>query len=158
MSFTPYTSPLQYFRSYRFHPKYMDGVDGGLRSLTYSSKIDLRVGVCPYELDGKECPDGPTCEFQHFQSMLPKGELGRPRWRLLTSEAPSPPFRSLTAFSSPLQMTKSSSNLEDQTTSMASKRLCSCGDLERSCTNSEPKRSGTLAKSPKGSSNSGGSS
>ncbi|KAM5346831.1 hypothetical protein ACJ41O_009836 [Fusarium nematophilum] len=41
-SFVPYESPLQCFRAYRFHPQYKDSVSGGLRSLTYSNKIDVK--------------------------------------------------------------------------------------------------------------------
>ncbi len=79
LSFTPYSSPLQYFRSYRFHPQFKDAVEGGLKSLTYSSKIDPKLAMCPDELDGRECPKGPSCEFQHYSSMIAKGEPDRPQ-------------------------------------------------------------------------------
>ncbi|KAI1417217.1 hypothetical protein F5Y13DRAFT_152288 [Hypoxylon sp. FL1857] len=71
-----YRSPLGYFRAYRFHPKYFDEVAGGLKSMTYSSKIDPMRPVCPYALSGEQCPDGNNCEFQHFESMvLPDAEI-----------------------------------------------------------------------------------
>ncbi|EON95947.1 hypothetical protein UCRPA7_8600 [Phaeoacremonium minimum UCRPA7] len=68
-SFVPYESPLQYFHAYRFHPNYSKSVPGGLKSLTYSNRIDTKKEVCPYELDGQACPKGDDCEFQHFQKM-----------------------------------------------------------------------------------------
>ncbi|TPX10602.1 uncharacterized protein E0L32_008488 [Thyridium curvatum] len=68
-SFTPYDSPLKYFRAYRFHPQYEEFVAGGLRSLTYNSKIKPHVQICPLELEETECPRGASCEFQHFRSM-----------------------------------------------------------------------------------------
>lgn len=71
-----YHSPLGYFRAYRFHPKYFDEVAGGLKSLTYSSKIDPMRPICPRVLAGEQCPDGNSCEFQHFESMvLPDAEI-----------------------------------------------------------------------------------
>ncbi|KAI0109373.1 hypothetical protein F4776DRAFT_657188 [Hypoxylon sp. NC0597] len=69
-----YRSPLGYFRAYRFHPKYFDEVAGGLKSMTYSSKIDPMRPVCPYALSGEQCPDGNNCEFQHFENMVLPGE------------------------------------------------------------------------------------
>ncbi|KAI2466482.1 hypothetical protein F4781DRAFT_405668 [Annulohypoxylon bovei var. microspora] len=71
-----YHSPLGYFRAYRFHPKYFDEVAGGLKSMTYSSKIDPMRPLCPRVLAGEQCPDGNSCEFQHFESMvLPDAEI-----------------------------------------------------------------------------------
>ncbi|OTA95389.1 hypothetical protein M434DRAFT_393780 [Hypoxylon sp. CO27-5] len=69
-----YRSPLGYFRAFRFHPKYFDEVAGGLKSMTYSSRIDPMRPVCPYALSGEQCPDGNNCEFQHFESMVLPGE------------------------------------------------------------------------------------
>lgn len=66
--FVPYDSPLQYFHAYRFHPQYQDSVSGGLRSLTYSNKIDVRVQLCPDQLAGTLCPRGNECDYQHFES------------------------------------------------------------------------------------------
>ncbi|KAI8957709.1 hypothetical protein F5Y11DRAFT_338493 [Daldinia sp. FL1419] len=65
-----YHSPLGYFRAYRFHPKYFDEVAGGLKSMTYSSKIDPMRPICPRVLAGEQCPSGNTCEFQHFENMV----------------------------------------------------------------------------------------
>ncbi|KXJ93950.1 hypothetical protein Micbo1qcDRAFT_158863 [Microdochium bolleyi] len=74
-SFSSYHSPLGYFRAYRFHPTFLDKVPGGLKSLTYSSKIDVEQMLCPSESDGQECPD-PECEYQHFRKMvLPDGDI-----------------------------------------------------------------------------------
>ncbi|KND89808.1 Protein red1 [Tolypocladium ophioglossoides CBS 100239] len=67
--FVPYETPLQYFRAYRFHPQFSQSVAGGLRSLTYSNKIDVRKEVCPDELAGQGCPKGSQCEYQHFENM-----------------------------------------------------------------------------------------
>ncbi|KAI2634747.1 hypothetical protein GGS26DRAFT_522964 [Hypomontagnella submonticulosa] len=69
-----YHSPLGYFRAYRFHPKYFDEVAGGLKSMTYSSRIDPMRPLCPHVLAGDPCPDGPNCVFQHFESMVLPGE------------------------------------------------------------------------------------
>lgn len=73
-TFVPYETPLQYFHSYRFHPGFGQTVAGGLRSLTYSNKIDARREVCPDQLAGRPCPRGERCEFQHFETMRVAGE------------------------------------------------------------------------------------
>ncbi|KAI1261491.1 hypothetical protein F5Y18DRAFT_401381 [Xylariaceae sp. FL1019] len=71
-----YKSPLSYFRAYRFHPKYLEDVSGGLRSMTFSSKIDPMRALCPQVLAGEECPKGAACEYQHFDGMvLSDGEI-----------------------------------------------------------------------------------
>ncbi|KAK4041990.1 hypothetical protein C8A01DRAFT_14356 [Parachaetomium inaequale] len=77
----PYESPLRYFHAYRFHPEYKDAVAGGLKSLTYSNRIDPEKELCPFELTGEQCPA--NCEFQHFGSISPPDdqillELGNP--------------------------------------------------------------------------------
>ncbi|OTA99450.1 hypothetical protein M426DRAFT_27480 [Hypoxylon sp. CI-4A] len=73
---TSYHSPLGYFRAFRFHPKYFDEVAGGLKSMTYSSRIDPMRELCPHALSGEQCPDGNNCEFQHFENMvLPDAEI-----------------------------------------------------------------------------------
>ncbi|TLD07706.1 hypothetical protein PgNI_10292 [Pyricularia grisea] len=72
-SFTPYESPLTYFRSYRFHPKYAETVTGGLKSLTYTNKINPKQALCLNELTQKKCND-PECGFQHFKSMVPRDD------------------------------------------------------------------------------------
>ncbi|KAF5621813.1 hypothetical protein F52700_10685 [Fusarium sp. NRRL 52700] len=68
-TFIPYETPLQYFRAYRFHPQYNGSVAGGLRSLTYSNKIDVTREVCPDQLIEGACPRGSECQFQHFENM-----------------------------------------------------------------------------------------
>ncbi|KAF5975750.1 hypothetical protein FBULB1_7229 [Fusarium bulbicola] len=68
-TFVPYETPLRYFRAYRFHPQYSGSVPGGLRSLTYSNKIDVTREVCPDQLTEGACPRGSECQFQHFESM-----------------------------------------------------------------------------------------
>ncbi|KAH8194680.1 hypothetical protein TruAng_011149 [Truncatella angustata] len=65
-----YESPLRYFHAYKFHPQYMESVPGGLKSMTYSSRIDATRPICPFLIDGGECPNGPGCEFQHFDTMM----------------------------------------------------------------------------------------
>ncbi|KAK0730042.1 hypothetical protein B0H67DRAFT_548076 [Lasiosphaeris hirsuta] len=67
LGFVPYKSPLRYFHAYRFHSDYQDSIAGGLKSLTYSNRIDPKSPFCPYELDGQQCPG--NCEFQHFKSI-----------------------------------------------------------------------------------------
>lgn len=74
-SFAPYESPLRYFHAYRFHPKYSDGVTGGLKSLTYSNRIDPKREMCPDEWEGNDCPRGDACQFQHFQNIIAPGEF-----------------------------------------------------------------------------------
>ncbi|KAK3310965.1 uncharacterized protein B0T15DRAFT_57425 [Chaetomium strumarium] len=64
---TPYESPLRYFHAYRFHPEYQRVVAGGLKSLTYTNRIDADKEFCPFELNGEQCP--PNCEYQHFGSI-----------------------------------------------------------------------------------------
>ncbi|CAK7232253.1 hypothetical protein SCUCBS95973_008199 [Sporothrix curviconia] len=79
--FVPYESPLQYFRSYRYHPQYKARVPGGFRSLTYSGKIQDDIALCPTETADGTCSDA-ACPFQHFATIVPKDdqilvELGR---------------------------------------------------------------------------------
>ncbi|KAI8275864.1 Protein red1 [Colletotrichum sp. SAR11_240] len=74
--FTPYESPLQYFRAYRYHPKFAETVAGGLRSLTYSNRIDPEQPVCPDQLASRDCPRGADCIYQHFEAMkLPDDQI-----------------------------------------------------------------------------------
>jgi len=63
----PYESPLRYFHAYRFHSGYSNTVRGGLKSLTYSNRIDPEKQFCPLELKNEQCPE--NCEFQHFKSI-----------------------------------------------------------------------------------------
>ena len=85
----PYESPLRYFHAYRFHPEYQNAVSGGLKSLTYSNRIDPEKELCPYELSGKQCPA--DCEFQHFGSIRPPGESFPDSKRAANIGPPSPP-------------------------------------------------------------------
>lgn len=73
-TFVPYESPLRYYHAYRFHTKYHDDVPGGLKSLTYSNRIDPNKEMCPDEWEGNDCPRGDACQFQHFQSIIAPGE------------------------------------------------------------------------------------
>lgn len=73
--FVPYETPLQYFHAYRFHPLFNQDVTGGLRSLTYSNKIDVKKELCPDELAGRQCPRGSHCDYQHFETMQAPGKL-----------------------------------------------------------------------------------
>ncbi|EAW12754.1 uncharacterized protein ACLA_011810 [Aspergillus clavatus NRRL 1] len=66
--FTPYQSPLRYFKAYRYHPRFTENVPGGFRSLTYSHNIDSMKYLCPYEATGGVCNDR-SCEFQHIRDM-----------------------------------------------------------------------------------------
>ncbi|CAJ2504049.1 Uu.00g114430.m01.CDS01 [Anthostomella pinea] len=71
-----YQSPLGYFRAYRFHPQFFEEVPGGLKSMTYSSRIDPMRPVCPDILAGDQCPRGHQCQYQHFENMvLPDAEI-----------------------------------------------------------------------------------
>ncbi|KAK2875190.1 hypothetical protein FQN49_001707, partial [Arthroderma sp. PD_2] len=66
--FSPYHSPLNLFRAYRYHPNFTDHINGGFRSLTYSHNIDPHKPLCDLEITGGVC-DAPSCGFQHFQDM-----------------------------------------------------------------------------------------
>ncbi|KAF7955091.1 uncharacterized protein EAE97_000350 [Botrytis byssoidea] len=66
--FTPYESPLRVFHAFRFHPEYKQQIPGGLKSITYTNKIDAKKELCRYELMGGICNDN-TCDFQHFREM-----------------------------------------------------------------------------------------
>ncbi|RHZ63919.1 uncharacterized protein CDV56_108713 [Aspergillus thermomutatus] len=66
--FTPYVSPLRWFKAYRYHPRFTENVSGGFRSLTYSHNIDSEKYLCPYEATGGVCNDR-SCDFQHFRDM-----------------------------------------------------------------------------------------
>lgn len=99
----PYKSPLRYFHSYRFHPEYQHEVAGGLKSLTYSNRIDPDKELCPFELTGDQCPA--NCEFQHLGSICPPGKSGHTLNGLLTSDLQLPPEAD--SWPSTSQMTKS---------------------------------------------------
>ena len=71
--FTPYESPLKQFKSFRYHPRYLEEVSGGFRSLTYSHTINPDIPMCRYELDGV-CNDD-SCQSQHLRSVGLSGAL-----------------------------------------------------------------------------------
>ncbi|KAF1931920.1 uncharacterized protein M421DRAFT_417653 [Didymella exigua CBS 183.55] len=71
--FTPYQSPLRMFKSYRYHPQYLQDVDGGFLSMTFSHQIDAEKLLCPFESAGGSCND-PECPNQHFRGMGITGE------------------------------------------------------------------------------------
>jgi len=84
-----YSSPLRFFRNFRFHPEFTRLVTGGWRSLTYSSRIDPDKEMCPYELEGTQCPS--ECSFQHFVDITPAGKCFWTLDVLLTSGSPASP-------------------------------------------------------------------
>ncbi|KAF9969505.1 Zinc finger C3H1 domain-containing protein [Actinomortierella ambigua] len=61
-----YESPLKMFRSYRFSTNFAATTKGGLRSLTYSNKIDPNKKMCLFELSGGACNDD-KCESLHLR-------------------------------------------------------------------------------------------
>ncbi|KIW04630.1 uncharacterized protein PV09_04376 [Verruconis gallopava] len=64
--YTPYQSPLKFLKSYRYHPNFSADVPGGMRSLTYSHKLDARQPLCQAELEGGTCNHPLDCSGQHF--------------------------------------------------------------------------------------------
>ncbi|KAH2980168.1 hypothetical protein KXW58_003033 [Aspergillus fumigatus] len=66
--YTPYVSPLRWFKAYRYHPRFTENVSGGFRSLTYSHNIDSEKYLCPYEATGGVCNDR-SCDLQHFRDI-----------------------------------------------------------------------------------------
>ncbi|KAF2748089.1 hypothetical protein M011DRAFT_485968 [Sporormia fimetaria CBS 119925] len=71
--FVPYQSPLRMFKSYRYHPRYLEEVPGGFLSLTYSHQIDPDKPLCRFETIGGTCND-PQCESQHYRDMKITGD------------------------------------------------------------------------------------
>ena len=71
--FTPYESPLKQFKSFRYHPRYLEEVSNGFRSLTYSHTINPDIPLCRYELNGV-CNDD-SCQSQHLRSIGLSGAL-----------------------------------------------------------------------------------
>lgn len=65
-TFKPFTSALKGFKSYRFHENYDKEVAGGIKSSTYTHKIDANQPMCPAEMDGKDCQDRANCGGQHW--------------------------------------------------------------------------------------------
>jgi len=134
----PYESPLRYFHAYRFHPEYRGAVSGGLKSLTYSNRIDPEKELCPFELNGEQCPA--NCQFQHFAAISPPGESCHTLNGLLTSDLQLPPLDA-DSWPSISQMIKSFWSLAIPTTTRASKRAASSRAYGSSCKNSRPTRS-----------------
>ena len=71
-AFAAYKSPLYYFRSYRFHPKFLDLVTDGYRSLTHSLILDPQRVLCKYETAGGTCNDE-SCTALHFRDLTVYG-------------------------------------------------------------------------------------
>lgn len=67
--FVPYQSVLKEFLSYRFHPNFDKDVSQGLRSLTYSNKINSTLPFCLDSLSPEGCHKGAACEFQHADAI-----------------------------------------------------------------------------------------
>lgn len=71
--YAPYESALKRFKAYRFHPEYLQNVQGGFKSTTYSHLIDdSTTPLCPTELDFGTCNDK-MCGFQHLTDMTMPG-------------------------------------------------------------------------------------
>ncbi|EED17639.1 conserved hypothetical protein [Talaromyces stipitatus ATCC 10500] len=72
--FSPYQSPLKFFRAYRYHPNFVEEVKDSYRSLTYSHSINPLQQFCPYEAAGGVCNDA-TCDYQHWRDIVMPGAL-----------------------------------------------------------------------------------
>jgi hypothetical protein len=132
----PYKSPLRYFHSYRFHPEYQHSVAGGLKSLTYSNRIDPDKELCPFELTGDPCPA--NCEFQHLGSICPPGEFSHILNGLLTSDLQPP--QEADSSPSTSQMTRFFWSLAIPTTTAVSRKAVSSRACGSFCRNSRPTR------------------
>ncbi|PWW78934.1 hypothetical protein C7212DRAFT_361780 [Tuber magnatum] len=66
--FTEYVSPLSIFKSFRYHPRYLEMVPGGYKSLTYTNRIQPLKQMCMFEFNGGICNDQ-TCSNQHFREL-----------------------------------------------------------------------------------------
>lgn len=75
-AFVPYESVLRGFLSYRFHPNFYKDVAGGLRSPTYSNKINPQVPFCLDFLLGS-CTRGASCKYQHIDAVGISGKCFR---------------------------------------------------------------------------------
>ena len=67
--FTPYSSPLLTYQSYRLNPFYRTQFGLPLSSPTYSHQIDPGRIMCRFDMQGR-CND-PKCPAQHFKEILP---------------------------------------------------------------------------------------
>lgn len=66
--YTPYESPLRFFKSYRYHPSFTQQVAGGFLSQTYSHQIDEMKPLCRFECGGGTCNDE-HCGDQHWRDI-----------------------------------------------------------------------------------------
>ncbi|CUS14739.1 unnamed protein product [Tuber aestivum] len=66
--FTEYVSPLSIFKSFRYHPRYLEMVPGGYKSLTYTNRIQPLKQMCMFEFNGGVCNDR-ACSNQHFREL-----------------------------------------------------------------------------------------
>lgn len=66
--FTPYKSPLTNFKSFRYHPNFLEFCPGGYKSLTFSNRIDPSKPLCRWELSGGICSDT-SCIGQHQRQL-----------------------------------------------------------------------------------------
>ncbi|USP77719.1 hypothetical protein yc1106_04993 [Curvularia clavata] len=71
--FKPYESPLRMFKSYRYHPNYLQDVPGGFLSTTFSHQIDPDTPFCQTEVEGGTCTY-PECPAQHFRDAIITGD------------------------------------------------------------------------------------
>lgn len=71
--FVPYESVLKGFLSYRFHPNFRKDVAGGLKSPTYSNKINPQLRFCLEFLLGT-CTRGASCKYQHIDAVGVSGK------------------------------------------------------------------------------------
>lgn len=66
--FTRYSTPIKFFKNFRYHASFDEAVKDGHRSFTYSNKIDPKVSFCLNELINGKCLE-PRCYFQHFSQV-----------------------------------------------------------------------------------------
>lgn len=73
--FAPYKSPLTNFKSFRYHPNFLEFCPGGYKSLTFSNRIDSSKPLCRWEFSGGICSDT-SCLGQHQRQLeVPGGSL-----------------------------------------------------------------------------------
>ncbi|CAI2184365.1 10185_t:CDS:2 [Funneliformis geosporum] len=70
--FRSYESPLIDFRSFRFHPEYLEVVNDA-KSFTYNNSIVPNKKMCAFELQPRGICNDDDCRSQHFRE-LPKTE------------------------------------------------------------------------------------
>ncbi|KAJ3407684.1 Zinc finger C3H1 domain-containing protein, partial [Chytridiales sp. JEL 0842] len=67
-TFKPFETPLKSLRAYRFSKEFKNTTSSGIRSTTYTNKIDPMKKMCMFELQGGSCND-PSCNSQHFKDI-----------------------------------------------------------------------------------------